>query len=275
MWSNPVVGRRTSPFGPRPPLPRHGGFDIAPPTPGQQGVLVHAAGPGVVTAAGTGVLKGHTGLGVIVDHSQEPGAGPVRTYYGHLAGARVMVGQRVAAGDVIGVMGHSGNVSPPGPRGTHLHLGVLMKGALVDPDAFFAARGVRLGVDAPAAPAASGWVPVVPPELINDRLAAAGYTTAGRRSDYDRDAVRRYQSNQLWPDLVDDGLWGNATEGHYTWVVELQQALARLGGRLNIDGDFRAHTRKTLVNAQRGLGLTEDGVPGPRTCAALGIREHP
>lgn len=272
-WSNPVVGRRTSPFGPRPPLPWHGGFDIAPPTPGERGLLVRAASVGVVQAARENALKGHTGLGVVLDHGNVTGVGPTRTYYGHLQEFRVRVGEKVKTGQVLGVMGDTGNA-----YGVHLHYGVLIKGQLVDPDPFMRARGVRLGLDAPLKDDTASWAPAVLPELINARLRLAGYHPAGRPGDYDRSQVLLYQQRQLYPTaprLTLDGLWGPETEGHYCWTVELQQALERLGGRLNIDGDLQTHTVYTLTNAQRALGLVPDGVPGPRTCAALGIREHP
>ena len=119
------------------------------------------------------------------------------------------------------------------------------------------------------------WAPVVLPELINQRLQLAGFPTAGRPGDYDRAAVRRYQEAQVYPDLVADGLWGPRTELHFGWVVELQLALAKVGGHLNIDGSYGPQTRLTVENFQRAVGLVPDGQAGPITSARLGIRAHP
>lgn len=121
----------------------------------------------------------------------------------------------------------------------------------------------------------SGWTPAVLPELINARLALMGIPTGGRPGDYDRAAVLWYQAAQVWPALVPDGLWGGATEGHFNWTITLQGALVRIGGQVPRDGNFTSHVRFTVVNAQRVLGLVPDGVPGPITCARLGIRRHP
>lgn len=119
------------------------------------------------------------------------------------------------------------------------------------------------------------WRPARLPELINARLHLAGFPTAGRLSDYDRAAVAAYQGAQLHFSLLPDGLWGDVTEAHFGWVVELQLALNRIGGRTNVDGSLQAHTAYTVGRAQSALGLVPDEVPGPITCKALGIREHP
>ena len=47
------------------------------------------------------------------------------TVYGHLSLINVVVGEKVSTGAVIGYSGYSGAVSPPGPRGAHLHFGVF------------------------------------------------------------------------------------------------------------------------------------------------------
>lgn len=116
------------------------------------------------------------------------------------------------------------------------------------------------------------------PELINERLQLMGIAIGGRLQDYDRKAVYTYQNRQVYPvapRLVPDSWWGKKTEDHFNWVCSLQEALNRVGGKTNVDGDYYGHTRLTVVNAQSALGLVEDGEAGPITCAALHIEPHP
>jgi len=54
--------------------------------------------------------------------------GPVCALYGHLSQILVSVGQRVAAGDVVGLSGNTGTSSGP-----HLHYEVRVQGRAVDP----------------------------------------------------------------------------------------------------------------------------------------------
>lgn len=85
---------------------RHRGIDLH----GAVGDPVYAAGGGVVAHAGPERV-GFRGYGphhVVIDH------GGVWTLYGHVAGLRVRPGDRVAAGDVIGLV--AAGVRPP-----HVH----------------------------------------------------------------------------------------------------------------------------------------------------------
>lgn len=126
---SPAQGRVTSEWGPRERHPVtgsrgfHRGIDIAPPTPGQRGVRVYACYAGTVRGVVTGRPNGdrrpnpwtgtwNTGNGVLID-----GDGGGSEWYGHLDTIVVAPGQRVQAGDLLGTMGDSGNVS-----GVHLHL---------------------------------------------------------------------------------------------------------------------------------------------------------
>lgn len=121
----PVTGRITSPFG-----PRWGGFhtglDIAAPmyTP----VLATAAGQ-VVLAGRPYLAYGDTGLIVVISHGSS-----FATMYVHLDETRlppVTVGQRVAAGTVIGYVGLTGWTTGP-----HVHFMTVVNGRAVDPRAY-------------------------------------------------------------------------------------------------------------------------------------------
>jgi murein DD-endopeptidase MepM/ murein hydrolase activator NlpD len=65
---------------------------------------------------------------VVVDH----GLG-LFTFYYHLDETRVALGDAVATGQVIGAVGATGRVT-----GAHLHFGVVLGGARVDPEALLA-----------------------------------------------------------------------------------------------------------------------------------------
>jgi peptidoglycan hydrolase-like protein with peptidoglycan-binding domain len=103
-------------FGPR-GVRFHAGVDYSAP----RGTAVAAAGAGDVTYAGA--MAGGWGRVVTIAHGAD-----VRTMYAHLSDIRVKVGQRVVAGETIGLVGKSGNAS-----GTHLHFEVRVRGAAVDP----------------------------------------------------------------------------------------------------------------------------------------------
>lgn len=156
QYSSPVpVGSRfTSGFMTK-ARPSHSGTDYAPPKPGQN-VPITAVSDGVVKKVGNGnVLRGHTGLGVLIDHGKRTGNGStdlVETYYGHLNSYSVKRGQYVKAGQVIGYMGTTGNST-----GVHLHLSVLFNGKLADPAKWLKTKGIKPGVTAPVK-TATGYV---------------------------------------------------------------------------------------------------------------------
>lgn len=127
LW--PVQGKRGYPtmhFGPnRHPMYYqwylHRGLDIA----------AHPVGaPIIATASGKVIDIGYkpAGYGHYVHIQHKYG---IYTFYGHLQRTTVEIGQSVAQGEVIGLMGSSGNTT-----GTHVHYEVRIGAQYVDPVKF-------------------------------------------------------------------------------------------------------------------------------------------
>ncbi|MHA6251824.1 murein hydrolase activator EnvC family protein [Oceanobacillus sp. CAU 1775] len=94
----------------------HNGIDIA--RPSNYNIL--AAESGVVTAVGS-----YAGFGNRIEIQHSNG---LKTLYAHLSSMQVQVGQQVSRGQVIGIMGSTGNST-----GIHLHFEVRKNGALQNP----------------------------------------------------------------------------------------------------------------------------------------------
>jgi len=123
----PAEGRLSSRFGLRrifngQPRSPHAGLDIAVPS----GTPVAAAAAGKVIDTGDYFFNGNT---VFVDHGQG-----LITMYCHLSEIAVQIGDRLQRGQPLGLSGMSGRATGP-----HLHWGVILNGALVDPEVFIGA----------------------------------------------------------------------------------------------------------------------------------------
>lgn len=120
----PVPGVIESGFGPRihpilGTLKMHRGLDFH----GASGSHILSAGQGTVIFAGT---KGGYGITTMIDH----GGGMV-TLYAHQSRLNVSVGDKVAAGAIIGFVGSTGLSTGP-----HLHFEVRINGTAVDPRSY-------------------------------------------------------------------------------------------------------------------------------------------
>jgi len=205
VFSSPVPKgcRFTSGFGMRTLGGRralHAGADWAPPKPGQTGIPIFAVADGTVIAVGQGYGRStdripyHSGKYVWIDHGVH-GGDRMRSYSGHLASYSVKRGQKVKAGEQIGTMGATGNVT-----GIHLHLGVSQNhdrpinaaksfGApgWIDPKTWLESKGVRVGSDEPVTPGKASS-PASATKLSGDyetvNIRSDNYHTPAQTKDY-------------------------------------------------------------------------------------------
>lgn len=126
LWSGkfiqPAKGRLTSSFGKyreyNTGIRRHHlGIDIA----NSVGTPIYAGNSGIVTLAGRLHLYGKS---VIINHGQG-----VSSSYNHLSRIHVTAEEQVEKGQLIGLMGATGQVT-----GSHLHWGMVVNGVAVDPE---------------------------------------------------------------------------------------------------------------------------------------------
>ncbi len=123
VFSWPLRGRVTSPFGSTSKRKRHAGLDID----GDSGEEIRAAADGRVARIAD---NARYGLLVVVEHD-----GGYATWYGHASGLLVGKGDHVGRGQVIALVGKTGNA-----HGSHLHFEIRRNGAPVDPIAFLESR---------------------------------------------------------------------------------------------------------------------------------------
>ena len=130
---------------------RHEGIDIFAP----RGTPALAAADGFITRTGETPLGGRVVWLADAAHGEH-------LYYAHLDKQLVSPGQRVRAGDTLGLVGNTGNARTTAP---HLHFGIYRSGqGAVDPLPF-----VQRGATAPAPPAG----PDRRGEFVRLRLATA------------------------------------------------------------------------------------------------------
>jgi Peptidase family M23 len=105
----------------------HTGVDLAAPI----GTPIYAAHSGRVTTVGYDA-DGYGNYTVISVEN-------IDVYYAHQTSIRVHTGQIVAAGQLIGTVGDTGNTTGP-----HLHYEIRVDDQAIDPEPFMVARGVNL-----------------------------------------------------------------------------------------------------------------------------------
>lgn len=236
---SPVHGRITSRYGRR--WGRfHAGLDLAT---GRERRPVFAAFAGTVERVVRGrahgdrstanmLAPGRTGNGVIVRNPDGEAQ-----LYGHVDPC-VNVGDRVAAGQRLGVVDLSGNTT-----GLHLHLETWnAAGRTRDPRGYF--RFHRLTPGAPPTPP-----PPPPPAPSPGDPRVADYQTR--------------QNRHGAAGLVVDGIDGPRTAEWRAWAAQAQRAVNAWRSRLvdlDVDGDYGPRTAARVRDLESRNRLAVDGV---------------
>jgi Membrane proteins related to metalloendopeptidases len=121
-------------FGPRPPLTFHNGLDFR--FTNQQGVAslnIVAANAGTVESV---VRTSTMGNYTVINH------GSYKTAYAHQAKVLVKAGDRVAKGQLIGIIGETGTLA----IGKHLHFELWVNGTRIDPEPYLTTTAGEGGV---------------------------------------------------------------------------------------------------------------------------------
>ena len=107
----------------------HEGWDMIAP----EGTPIYAAAAGTVSASAESI----GGYGVSIVIMSNINGTMIETRYGHMVyGSRmVQAGEQVAAGQLIGLVGNTGN-----SYGSHLHFEVRIGGSVIDPEPWLAAN---------------------------------------------------------------------------------------------------------------------------------------
>lgn len=266
-WCNPALGY--FPNGGHYGAPRggvtHAGQDIT----NSSGTAVYAAAAGtVIRRSWGGGLTGRTGNGIVISHG-----GNVYTYYGHLDAYRVALNASVSAGQRIGDMGTTGNVTGP-----HLHFETHTGGLgpTTNPVPFMTARGVDLG---------GGW-PRINPESNGARVRTIQHLMNQRGSSLEVDgyygpvSVNEVKAFQRAQGLVDDGQVGPITWPRLVYTLDqgsadgshvrgLQQAMNKRSAGVLVDGNFGPVMNSAVRTFQSLNRLVVDGEAGPITWRAL------
>jgi murein DD-endopeptidase MepM/ murein hydrolase activator NlpD len=249
-YSSPldIGARKTSDFAPKRKLfgviRPHAGTDYASDTPGKS-VPIYAIADGTVEAVGWNVLAGHSGRIVVLNHGTHNGKS-LKSNYGHMASYSVTKGQKVKAGEKIGMTGKSGNVT-----GVHLHLGIRVAGSYIDPDAWLKDKGIDVGQTKPVIPPKVLELPST--RQLQNRLKKMGFVITadginGERTQY---VVKQYQKVH---GLVQDGVWGQLCEQRYQDVLKIQKYLADNGYPVLVDGYHGPSTQKALQDMANKTG---------------------
>lgn len=290
---SPFEGRLTANHQDRGGYSGHKGMDIAPPKPGQTNRPVYAAFAGTVRELHRGAAKGNrnstwapqrTGDGGLISNPDGEGNG-----YNHMQPlASLKVGDKVAAGQLIGYNDTSGNQSGP-----HLHFEMWKDwkdpNSDYDPRLAFDAHDVRPG-SAPKGiitPAASKPMPSTskptskPASSGNSRADNTAIQTAltemginvGRQDGVDGDLMKAgVKVFQVTHGLYADGKWGPRTQEVFELNERIQQALRDKGYTKQIvDGYLGTQSEANIRDFQRRNGLHVDGIAGPVTQKRLGL----